>query len=286
MSTYKNCFALVASVRHAIGEFSEAKVRGEDTLGGYNNDYIVEKINSAIRELYAIISRRVPDLFLEESSLTAVSSVFTLPWNFGRLISFKDEYGVKVTPITDDERRLVNATGSDMIYRRVGNTLVLDKAGISKTYTLNYMRKPRDIHHGLVVAGSAGSMTFCTQAPKVADYFNGMVVEDVTADWVDIVSDYSAARVATIATETPVKNDAYGLVPEIPDWSHILIAPRATLMIRQEHPLTKRRPATQDYNEYRELLRTTLLEFTQESEDHEVADIFSDYTPKAGGILI
>lgn len=225
MSTYENCYALVASVRRTLGEYSEAKVRGEDTLGGYDNNYIVEKINAAIRELYTIISRRVPGLFLEETNLTAVSSVFTLPWDFGKLIYFKDNEGRKVSEISEDRRRFTQSTGSKRLYRRVGNTLVLDQAGASDTYTLVYKRKPRKIHHGLVVAGSALSMTFGSAAPKIADYFNGMTVENVTADWVDTVSDYTALRVATIAAQSPTKNDAYGLVPEIPEWAHLLIAP-------------------------------------------------------------
>lgn len=286
MSTYENCFELVGSVRQAVGEYSAAKVRGEDTLGGYDNTYIVKKINLAIRELYALIARRAPDLFIEETSLTAVNSIFTLPWDFGRLISFKNENGIRVTKIGERERRLVNADGSDMAYRRVGQTLVLDKAGVGKTYTLVYMRKPRNIHHGLVKAGASQSITFCAKAPKIADYFNGMVVENETSDWVDTISDYTADRVATIGAETPVKNDAYGLVPEIPDWSHHLIGPRATLMVRQEHPLTKRKPTAQDYKEYRELARSTLLDFTPAQDPEEIADIFTDFTPKEGGIII
>ena len=97
MSTYKNCYALVASVRHALGEYSEAKVRGEDELGAYHNDYIVEKINKTIRELYALIVKRVPELFKEEQVLTAVNSVLTLPWNFGSLKYLKNADGLKCT---------------------------------------------------------------------------------------------------------------------------------------------------------------------------------------------
>ena len=286
MSTYQNCHALVASVRRTLGEYSEAKVRGEDTLGGFDNDYIVEKLNAAIRELYVLISRRVPDLFIEELALTAVSSVFTLPWDFGKIVWFKDELGHKVNEISQSQQKYVNMTGSDRLYRRVGNTLVLDKAGLGVTYTLTYKRKPRDVHHGLVAAGSALSMTFSTKARKVADYYNGMTVENETSDWVDTISDYTAARVATIAAETPALNEAYGLVPEIPEWCHHLLAPRAALLIRQEHPLTKRRPTPADFNEYREMLRTTLLEFAAPSEDVDIEDIFTGFESKVGGISL
>lgn len=286
MSSYKNCYALVASVRHAVGEFSEAKVRGEDTLGGYHNDYIVTKINDTIRELYAIISRRVPGLFLEEVDLVGVNSVFTLPWDFGKLVYFKDNYGLKISEITESQRKLTDDSGSKRLYRRVGNTLVLDKSGSVDTYTLSYLKKPRDVHHGLVVTGSALSMTLCSKAAKIADYYNGMVVENETADWVDTISDYTAARVATIGTETPAKNEAYGLVPEIPEWSHNLIAPRASLMIRQEHPLTKNPPSAQEYSSYRELMRTTLLQFAAPSDDVDYEEMFTSYEPNVGGIAV
>lgn len=286
MSTYQNCYALVADVRHGVGEFSEAKVRGEDTLGGYHNDYIVKKINSAIRELYALIARRLPDLFIEETSLVASNSVLTLPWDFSQLIFLKDSTGRQVGEVTQDGRRLTDATGSKRLYWRKGNTLQLDQAGVGDTYTLIYKKKPRDIHHGLVVAGSALSMTFDVKAKKFADYYNGMIVENETSDWVDTVSDYTAARVATIAAETPVKNDAYGLVPEIPEWSHHLIGPRATLMVRQEHPLAKRKPTAQDYADYTNLLRSALVEHTAPNADVDYESMLTAYEPHAGGIAI
>ena len=286
MSTHENCYALVASVRQGIGEFSDAKVRGEDTLGGYHNDYIVTKINATIRGLYALIARRVPDLFIEETTLVGVNSVFTLPWDFSQLIYFKNAAGRKIGEVTQDGRRLTDSDGSKRLYHRVGNTLVLDQAGVTETYTLIYKRKPRDIHHGLVVAGSALSMTFGKAGKKVADYYNDMIVEDETDDWVDTISDYTAARVATIATATPVKNNAYGLVPEIPDWSHHLIAPRATLMVRQEHPLSKRKPSTLDYNEYRDMLRIAFVEHTAPNQDVDYESMFTSYEPHAGGIAL
>jgi hypothetical protein len=93
-------------------------------------------------------------------------------------------------------------------------------------------------------------------------------------------------RVATIAAETPAINEAYGLVPEIPEWSHFLIAPRAILMIRQEHPLAKRKPTNQDFTEYRELVRSTLADFTAQSDDVDYEQIFTSYEPTSGGIAI
>ena len=284
MSTYQNCYALVGSVRHALGEYSDAKVRGEDTFGAYHNDYIVEKLNAAIRELYAMICKRVPGLFLGEAALTGVDSVFTLPWDFSRLVWFKDNNGLQVFEIGERERKPTGAEGSQHMYRRVGNALMLDRAGITLAYTLMYLKKPRDIHHGLAQAGDAQSVTLDGKAPKRADYFNGMIIENETQDWVDTISDYADTRVATIAVETGAKNDAYGLVPEIPDWAHHLIAPKAILDIRNQHPLAKKdRPGRDEWREYWEQVRLVLLEHAVPSEDVDYMELFSSLPSKVAG---
>ena len=143
MSTYRNCYTILASVRQALGDYSDAKVNGTDTFGGYHNDYLIEKINDAVRELYALMVRRYPGLFLGEASLVGANSVFTLPWDFGKLEWFKDDYGRKVHEIGEAQRHWEGSDGSKRLYRRVGNTLVLDMAGVGLTYTLVYRKKPR-----------------------------------------------------------------------------------------------------------------------------------------------
>jgi hypothetical protein len=245
---------------------------------------LIEKINTAIRELYALMVRRYPGLFLAETSLVGSNSVFTLPWDFGKLQWFKDDYGRKVHEIGEAQRHWTDSDGSKRLYRRVGNTLVVDQDGVGLTYTLIYRKKPRDIHNGTASAGAATSITLSTAAPKVADYYNGMIIENITKDWVDTITDYSAARVATIA-ETAASSDLYGLVPEIPEWSHFLIAPRAVLMARAEHPLAKRKPKTSDYQDYNNLVRTTLLENAGPAGDQEVEELFLDFEPRAGAAV-
>lgn len=278
MGTYKNCYDLVADVRRGLNEYSSAKVQGTDTTGAYTNEKITEKINETVRELYALIVRRVPGLFLEEASLTGSSSVFTLPWDFGRLILFRDKDGNKVYPMQQVERRLAASTGRKRLYYRKGNTLVLDRSGISDTYTLIYLKKPRDVHHGKATAGGAASITLATTAPKIADYFNGMTLENITSDWVDTIDDYSAARVATIS-ETGAENDYYGIVPEIPEWAHHLIAPGAVYYTAQESPVGQKKPTATEYNTWMEKVRKTLVEFAAPSGDMDWEELFTAYEP-------
>ena len=71
-------------------------------------------------------------------------------------------------------------------------------------------------------------------------------------------------------------------MPEIPEWSHFLIVPRAALMVRAEHPLSKRKPTASDYQDYNNLVRTTLLENAGPAGDQEVEELFLDFDPRAG----
>jgi len=219
-------------------------------------------------------------LFYGEASLTGVNSVFTLPADFGRVILFRDENGNKVFPMqSQEERRLVSSSGRQRIYYRMGNTLVLDKTGVSKTYTLIYIKKPRDVHHGMASAGGALSITLATAAPKIVDYFNGMTIENKTKDWVDTISDYSTARVATLAAQTAAASDYYGIVPELPEWSHHLISPRASYKVAKESPVGQRKPDTMDYKDWLEMVRTTLVEFAAPSGDFDWEEMFTSFEP-------
>lgn len=284
MPTYKNCFELVKEVRLGIDEYDEALVSGDDNIGAFKNDFIFKQINTVIRELFALIAKRRPNEFLKEESLTAVDSVFTLPSDFGKLVLFRDPYGQKVYSINQDERRLNSNTGSERLYYQKGQTLVLDKAGIGDTYTLVYRRKPRDIHHGKASAGALNSITLDAKyAPKIADYFNDMVLEDVTGDAVYTITDYSAARVATISG-TGVAGNFYGLVPEIPEWAHVLIAPKAVIYCKL-HPKTKEKPSKTELAAYQDMFTILFREYATPDEDMNWEEMFTSFEPKTGGMF-
>lgn len=281
MPIHKNCYELVREVRQGLNEYDDALASGDDTVGAFRNDFIVTQINRAIRDLFALIARRKPNEFLKEQSLTAVNSVFTLPADYGKLILFRDDYGRKVYPIEQVERRLAEQTGSERLYYQKGRTLVLDRAGITSTYTLIYKSKPREIHLGKAQAGGVGSITL---APKssilTADHYNGMTIEDVTADFASEIIDYTAARVATI-TGTAVAGDLYGLVPEIPEWSHGLIAPKATIYCKLL-PSSKEPPGKAEVQLFNEQLIALFREYATADEDQDFESIFTSFEPKTG----
>lgn len=231
MSTYTNAYEIASQIRRGINEFSTAKTQGTDTSGAYFNEEILRSINDAQKFLFDIIFTRVPHLFLTSASITAVSSVLTLPTDFFKLRRLENSRGVKINPIGVDGRHLNEQQGSKFLYYRKGNTLIIDHDGSGEIYTLWYFKRPRRLDFGKVQTASANSITLATSARAEADYYNNMIIEDVTADVYKTITAYSSARVATIAA-TPATTDYYGLVSELPEEFHHLISSRGLLKMR------------------------------------------------------
>ena len=251
MSTYENCYKILESVRYGINEYSTGYVQGTDTTCPHSNSYLVDKINTAQRFIYTLLFPRIPGQFLTETSLTGSDSVFTLPWDFGRLRWFKDDYGNQVYPIDVDRLHYSGATGYDRLYYRKGNTLVLDKDGVSDTYTLYYYKKPRDLDQGKASDGGTNSITLASTGKKIDDYYNNMTIENITQDWTDTISDYTGStRVATLAANDGAADDYYGIVSDLPEMFHFLIAPKAVHLVKAESPITKEKPKKTELDEW------------------------------------
>lgn len=284
MSTYFNGYALLEKLWIQLvgyGPSIAGYLAGTDTTGPYSNPQIMDGINDAQRFLYSTLMTRIPYEFEEEISLTGVSSVYTLPADFGTLRFFKDSRGLQIHPIKPDQRRTVSGSGSDQLYYRKGNTLVIDKAGVTEVCTLIYYRKARDIEQGKASAGAAASITFATTAKKIADYYNGLVLENATKDWVDTIDDYSAARVATIS-ETAAADDYYGTVSDIPEPFHFLLVPRAVFEITGKYPIVKEKPNVSGIELFNQDLLATLRAYAGNTLDKNVEDVWCDY--ESGGI--
>lgn len=283
MSTYENCYELLSDVRQGLNEYSTGLLQGTDTSGPHINSYLVKMINKAVRHIYGLLLRRIPEEFLEEKQLTGVNSVYTLPWDFGRLLYFKDNDGNQVFSIDPKRLKLENETGSDRLYYRKGNTIVLDKDGVTDTYTLLYYRKPRELTQGKASAGAALSITLSTDAKKIADYYNGMIIENITQDWIDTISDYAATRVATI-TQTAVANDYYGIVSDIPEQFHHLIAPKAVHIVKMESPVAQEKVSSASLEEWNKMLVEALQAYVG-SDDQDYEDFFADYDQAQGALM-
>lgn len=273
MGTYDNCYDIIADVRRDINEYSVAYVQGAD-IGAFSNELITQKINLAQAFIYNLLFNRKPHFFRKEVSLTAVDSVFTLPTDFADLEWFKDENGTQVYPMKINEIS-PNGTSENLYYRK-GNELTLDKSGSTKTYTLFYKWKPRKIFSGKSTAGASASITFPTEASKLVDFYNNMVIENITQDWVDTITDYTTGRVATIV-ETAAKDDYFGLVSELPSVFHHLLAPRASMLLRASSPIGQNKVEKSEITLFQEDLVETFRAYAGSSEDVNMHEIFTDY---------
>lgn len=283
MSTYKNCYTLLESVRRGINEYSTTLADGTDTTGAFSNAQIVEEINNAHRHIYNFILRKIPSTLLTSTTITGVASVFALPFDFGKLVVFKDENLRKVFPISIDRLKISSSTGSKRLYYRKGTNLVLDQDSVTDTYTLWYYKKARDLDQGK----AAGTNTLASTAVPIADYYNNMEIENVTDGEVSTITDYSAARVVTITNQMDA-DDYYGIISDMPESFHHLIAPRAIIRLKDTSPISFEKSSTQERANFTEDLIETIKAYAGMREDIDMEEIFLDlepYSPQGLGII-
>lgn len=282
MQTYLNGYTLLEKVRIQLNEYSTAYVQASDTTGKYQNSQIMDGINAAQRYIYHILFTRMPQVFEEEIALTGVASVYTLPADFARLRYFKDASGYQIHPINTPQRRLTAGSGSKYRYYRKGNTLVIDYASLTDVCTLTYYRRPRDIEQGMSSAGGALSVTLATTAKAIADYYNGLTIENITDSTVDVITDYTAARVATVSN-TWAASKYYGTVSDIPEMFHYLMIPRAVFEITGNYPVVQQKPQKSGVELFTDQLIMALKAFAGEDLDTYVEDLWTTYGVSGGG---
>ena len=285
MSTYLNGYTLLEKVRILLNEYSTAYVQATDTTGKYLNSQIMDGINAAQRYIYNTLFTRMPQLFEEEVALTGVSSVYTLPANFARLRLFKNADGHQIYPIGTINRKLTASAGSDRLYYRKGNTLVLDKPSLTDVCTLIYYRKPREIEQGMSSAGGALSVTLATTSKAIIDYYNGLVIENITDSTVDTITDYTAARVCTVSN-TWAASKYYGTVSDIPEPFHYLMIPRAVFEITGNFPVVQEKPQTSGVELFNDQLIMALRAYMGEDLDTYPEDIWTNYGEPGVGYAV
>ena len=287
--TYKNAYEIMEDVRYGLNEYSSDYVESVDTSGMFANAFLQQQINDAQRKIYSRLLQLIPGEFLESVSLTGVNSVYTLPWNYGAVVEFKDNQGLKVFPSSISILPRSGSTGSDRYYYKDGQTFVLNKSGVTDIYTLWFRTKPRDLHFGKATSGSGALvLELSTDGKALDDYYNGMTVENRTQTLVETITDYvGSTRKATVAS-TPVTADWYGLVSELPEPFHHLIAPRAVLLAKSRHPDSKTQPSPSEIQLWVDDFEETLMAFAGSQEDVSSEDIFNDYDSGGGspGVLV
>src|SRR5574343_216194 len=251
MSTYLNCYEMVSQIRYALNEYSTAYVQGTSTTGSYQNAEIVRAINAAQMFIQGGVRRNVPELFFTSTTLTGTASVYTLPSDLWKIKRLETAEGYVIRPGSIDGKHVDAETGTEYRYYRYGNSLRIDEDNVTEPLTLWYETRCRDLDFGASSAGGARSLTLASPARPIAAYYNGMTIENITDSWVDTISDYSAARVCTLAAQTGASSKYYGIVPELPDAFHQLILDRAILRMKM-HPNAPEKPTPYEVKTFQE----------------------------------
>src|SRR3990172_8630984 len=179
MPTYPgNCYEILSQVRYGISEFSTALVQGTDAAGAFKNEELVRQVNNAQYFLWATLFNQFPEYFLKSASLAFTSSVATLPSDCFKIKDVADPDGHKLNPINVSQRHTADGTGSPHLYYRYGNTLRIDEDGVTNTGTLWNYGRCRELDTGATSAGGALSATLATTSKAIADYYNGMLIEN------------------------------------------------------------------------------------------------------------
>lgn len=281
--TNENAYKLIRDVRIGLNEYSAALWAGTDTSGKFDNTYIIGKLNAAQARMYALLMKSdARELFYKSASVTVTSSIITLPYDYGRILQLEDENGYKVWSSTAKVTPVTGQTGIENLYYRSANTFVLNKTGVSATYTLKYYRQPHKMTYGAAASGSglnALKMAATDLTSGRNDYYNDIVVDNYTQQLYATISDYvGSTRVATTDnTITWAENDVYGTVPDLPTEMHILVAPLAVILIKSEHPAAQERPTAAEVKMWAEMFMETLVAFSNQPEDISMESIFCDF---------
>jgi len=277
MGTYYNCYDILAEVRQGLNEYSTALLQASSTSGAYLNNYLVKKINASQGFLYALLFRVKPELFLTApTNITVTSSVITKPSDFYKLYELRDQNGNKVYRSDARDLPVAGGTGLSNLYYEQGNYFRLNKEGVSETYKITYYTKPRELTQG----SAPSNNTLATSAKAIADYYNGIILEDITGDAVMTITDYTDGRVIT-ASKTLAKDSFYGTVSELPESLHQFIAPKAVQLINIEFPIAQGSPSgasllSVELNDLDNRILNEIIALTGDV-DVDIDDIFSDY---------
>lgn len=279
MPTYiGNAYEILSQVRYGINEFSTALVQGTDTTSSFQNQELIRQINNAQYFIWSVLFGQFPEYFLKSASLAFSASVASLPSECFKIKEVSNSDGYPIKPINIQERHISSQTGSAFGYYRYGNTLRIDEDSISDTGTLWYYRRCRELDTGTTSAGGALSATLATTAKAIADYYNDMLIENVTDSTVDTISDYSAARVCTVAN-TWAASKYYGIVSDLPEIFQPLISEYALLQLKKS-PKVPLQVTAADVKLFGEMLSAAMQSFAgSNNTDKTIDDVINDFNP-------
>ena len=223
-----NAYEQLVSVRDMIGEETSAQWKDRELL---------KRLNFSQRRLAQVVSKSAGSWLIKNVPVTPSSSEITWPSDCSKPVYLEETTSGRPIPFSTHvkDRRVSRMTGTTLYLEAVEayferGKIVVNQDSYSTACTLWYQIRVPDLHVGTASAGGAASLTLSAHdgagissggfgARMIADYYNSVgiqVVSGTGAGAPDTITDYSAARVATV-TGTYDSDSVYGTISMLPE---------------------------------------------------------------------
>ena len=220
----------------------------ESSASHWKDFELLGRLNAAQRRLGLYVGQQPGGWLIARETVTASSSEITWPSDCAKPIYLEEVTSGRPVPFSTavQDRRVSRLAGTTLYSGAVEayfkrKTIVVNQDDYSESCYLWYQMRVPDLHVGTADAGGAASITLDDTdgvdssegfgAKQEADYYNGVeiqVVEGTGAGAADTITDYTAARVATV-TGTYSNDSDYGTISMLPEECHELIYYEAAL---------------------------------------------------------
>lgn len=216
---------------------------GEASAAHWTDRSLLACLNMAQRRLALKVSKSIGGWLITSASVTPSSSIITLPVDCSKPVYLEETTSGIPIPFHADvfDRRLTRqpstafSVGVLEAYPLIG-TLEVNKASYSTACTLWYQIRVPDLHVGTAAAGGATSLTMSVYdgvgatsgigSAKITSYYVNSSLEvmgGTGAGGPVLISAYTSARVATLASGTYGNDSTYGTISRLPEECHLLM---------------------------------------------------------------
>lgn len=222
---------------------------GEGTAAHWSDRELLKMINVAQGRLSRVVAQAIGGWLIKSASVTPSSSVISWPADCAKIVYLEETTSGRPVPFSTNviDRRVSRLAGTSLYsgvveaYTQM-RQIVVNQESYSNVCTLWYQIRVPDLHTGSAGAGGAASITLSAHdgagtsggfgARMIVDYYNNcgiQVVSGTGAGAPDTITDYTAARVATV-TGTYAAASIYGTISRLPEECWDLMAVEAAVM--------------------------------------------------------
>lgn len=236
-----NSYEQLIQLRDMVGEASAAH---------WSDRELLKNLNISQNNVALVVAQEAEHWLTVSTTVTPSNSVITWPSDCSKPIYLEEVTSGRPVPFGTDvrDRRVSRLSGTTLYSGQYEAYLEKDKITInSDSYSnqcyLWYQIRVPALHVGTASAGGAASLTLSAHdgagvasggfgARQIADYYNNAQIQVVSGTGVgapDTISDYTAARVATV-TGTYDNTSVYGTISRLPEEAHYLMILEAAMI--------------------------------------------------------